>query len=264
MSTVTLILTRAPVREFVWKGDTIKEVDNLSDEERKRLYLPRNASATDKPSVSLYSGRWGTLGVVIGPRVERVAFTATTAGSSVVGRAVGVMGMGADVVLNLMIASKPGGSAAAATTHFLPFADRTLELVTEHGPIEAITEYTTIERYRNNLGDRGHGYVMLHAKEHPYGLRVELNNSVVRTLRKNHSGNCIRVLGGDPGAEQGILIHEAPTVGWLIGCISPRPKNDRRVFHNIDGNPSFTAMNEILEVMKKFGHGRGALFVLRN
>jgi len=61
------------------------------------------------------------------------------------------------------------------------------------------------------------------------------------------------VLGGNPGAEQGILIHEA-NVTWLQGCICQ--------FDNADGNPSYRAMNEIMGELNTHGRGRASLFVI--
>ena len=69
------------------------------------------------------------------------------------------------------------------------------------------------------------------------------------------------MLGGATAAQRGILIHEAPRVGWLIGCISPCPKGDRRVYPNEDDNPSQRAMQEMMGAMNRFGAGRGDLFV---
>jgi len=136
----------------------------------------------------------------------------------------------------------------------------------EHGILklstsgEAITEvkrYTSMERFRSNDG-KGY-YVQLHPKPDPYWITFENGNSAVKHLRKDHDGRCFRVHGGKKGPEQGILIHEAPHVGWVIGCISPRPlKNFGIEFDNVAGNPSYNAMNELF----RFVGARGDLFVL--
>lgn len=89
------------------------------------------------------------------------------------------------------------------------------------GTVEEVKRFTTIERFRAT-STRGF-YVQLHPKPAPYGITYEAGNSAVKKLRTAHDGRCFRVHGGKPGAEQGILIHEAPHVGWVIGCISPRP-----------------------------------------
>ena len=229
MASVTLILTRMPLDEFVLIGDQNVDVDELSEEERLRLYLPRHASVTAKPSIKRKSGRWGSMLMVTGPKVTAASFALA-------------------------------GAAGAVT-----FAGRALSLATEGGGGAFRTkEYTTLERYRGSFGslEQSERFVMMPAKEEPYPLRVERGNSVVKTLRKGHSGDCIRVLGGETRAQRGILIHEAPNVGWVIGCIGPRPKGNKRVFSNEDGNPSFVAMKQILDEMTAFGHGKGQLFVL--
>jgi len=73
----------------------------------------------------------------------------------------------------------------------------------------------------------------------------------------------IRVLGGETEAQRGILIHEAPHVGWVIGCIGPRPYGDRDAYPNRAGNPSDVAIREIIAEMKRRG-GTGNLFVVRS
>lgn len=131
----------------------------------------------------------------------------------------------------------------------------TLEITTSDGAgVREIKRYTTIERM--------HGYVQLKPQEYngkaykqgPYGLTYEQNNPVVAEL-KGTGGRCFRVHGGITPQERGILIHEAPHVGFLIGCIGPRLYQDR--------SPGFTAsahtaMNELFGVVPR----PSALFVL--
>lgn len=228
MAHVTLILTRTPLDEFVLDGNQNKDVDELTEEQRLRLYLPRHAPITAKPSIKRKSGRWGSLLVLTGPKVTAASFA--MAGAA-----------GATVML----------------------AGRALSLGAEAGGFRS-KEYTTLERYRGSFGslEQSERFVMMPARDEPYPLRVERGNRVVKTMRDGHSGDCIRVLGGETRAQRGILIHEAPNVGWVIGCIAPRPKGNKGVFSNRDGNPSFNAMKEILETMTAFGHGKGSLFVL--
>ncbi len=133
------------------------------------------------------------------------------------------------------------------------------------GEVVSTHLYTTIERYRTNDGTVNQwdfGYVRLVGRESPYGLRVERNNSVVRTLRRGHDGICVRVLGGATAQQANILIHEAPHVGWVVGCIGPRPHGDRRAFENRPGNPSDLAVRGIVDELARRG-GNGSLFVLR-
>jgi hypothetical protein len=48
-------------------------------------------------------------------------------------------------------------------------------------------------------------------------------------------------------------------VGWVIGCIAPRPLNDFTIEHrNAPGNPSHQAMDDLFS----FVGARGDLFVL--
>ncbi len=56
--------------------------------------------------------------------------------------------------------------------------------------------------------------------------------------------------------------HEAPNVTWPQGCISPRPKDNKREFDNADGNPSYRAMNEIMGEFNTPGRGRASLYCL--
>lgn len=231
MAHVTLILTRTPLDEFVLMDGQNKDVDELPEEERLRLYLPRHAPITARPSIKRKSGRWGSLLVLTGPEVTAASFAPA-----------GAPGAGAVMLAGRALNLATGGGAGG-------FKAR---------------EYTTLERYRGSFGslEQSERFVMMPARDEPYPLRLERGNRVVKTLRAGHSGDCIRVLGGETKAQRGILIHEAPNVGWVIGCIGPRPKGNKGVFSNRDGNPSFVAMKAILDEMAAFGHGKGSLFVL--
>ncbi len=112
--------------------------------------------------------------------------------------------------------------------------------------IHEVQRYTTIERMD--------GYVQLHPHaDKAYGITYEHGNSAVAHLRAD--GKCFRVHGGQTAQERGILIHEAPHVGWLIGCIGPRQLNDRKPITHTSG----PAMDEMFRVV---GHARAELFVL--
>jgi hypothetical protein len=130
-----------------------------------------------------------------------------------------------------------------------------LEVTTSDGDgVHEVTRYTTIERM--------HGYVQLKPQEYngkvykegAYGITYEGNNPVVAELRAT-GGKCFRVHGGVSAKERAILIHEAPHVGFLVGCIGPRQYKDR--------NPGFTAtahaaMSELFDLSPR----PTALFVL--
>ena len=94
-------------------------------------------------------------------------------------------------------------------------------------------------------------------------LQNETANPIVKKYLKRGNGDCIRVLGGATQQQQAILIHDAPHVGFVIGCIGPRPWNDRRAYTNVANNPSDTSVKEIMTELAK-AHGKGTLYVLRS
>jgi hypothetical protein len=238
MASVTLILTRTPVNEFVYTSRGNVEVDDMTDEQRARFYRSRTQPNDRPPNVIHYSGRWGSLLLLRGPRVYSVLSIPNTS---------------------------PDTSKAPATvgTQYVTLADQNLQLTTDGQEIGLSKEYTSMERYRTDYGELRGRWIMLHPRPNAYDLAYEPGNPVVQSLRPGYSGNCIRVRGGNPGSpEEGILIHEAPNVTWLRGCISPRPKDDLREFDNSDGNPSNLAINEVMGELNTYGGGRGSLYVL--
>jgi hypothetical protein len=234
MASVTLILTRTPVNEFVYTSRGNVEVDDMTDEQRARFYRSRTQPNDRHPNVIHYSGRWGSLLLLRGPRVY------------------GVVAVAADSPALVTVGAQN-----------VTLADQTLQLTTDGQEIGLSKEYTSMERYRTDYGELRGRWIMLHPRPNAYDLTYEPRNPVVQTLRPGYSGNCIRVRGGNPGPEEGILIHEAPNVTWLKGCISPRPKDDLREFDNSDGNPSNLAINEIMGELNTYGGGRGSLYVLK-
>jgi hypothetical protein len=123
--------------------------------------------------------------------------------------------------------------ASIAGSATIPVPTGILDVTTsDGGGVKEINRYTTIERM--------HGYVQLRPQEYngkvykdgPYGITFEPKNPVVAEL-KGTGGKCFRVHGGTTAGERGILIHEAPHVGFLLGCIGPRHYKDR--------NAGFTA-----------------------
>jgi hypothetical protein len=184
------------------------------------------------------SGRWGQLIAVRGPRIRSVQLTAPGANPG--------NGRGPN----------PGNGVVSTGSITIDTGVLTLQMV-ERGTITETNQYTSMERFRT---DDGNGYyVQLHPKPDPYWITFEYN-TVVQGLRAGHDGRCFRVHGGRQGPEQGILIHEAPHVGWLIGCISPRPLGNVTVeFPNDDTNPSHQSMDELIQFV---GVARADLFVL--
>lgn len=175
------------------------------------LVLTRSPLKTFNHGVQ--SGRWGELLALKGPKVTAA---------------------------RLSPRDTPTGPAG------IPIGNGTLALTISEGEIGEVKRFTSMERFH---ADSGKGYyVQLHPQAKPYTITFEPGNSAVKQLRHGHDGRCFRVNGGRAGPEQGILIHEAPHVGWLIGCISPRPLNNFGIdFANDDGNPSFNAMNELIQ-----------------
>jgi len=137
-----------------------------------------------------YRGRFGTLIAIQGPKLSAVeaAPRSPAAGPSAI--------------------SIPSGSVLDIKT-------------SAPGAIKEIARFTTIER----LND----IVQLHPQKYignkAYGLEYEPSNPAVLKL-KGTEGRCFHVRGGSTGPEKGILIHEAPHVGWLEGCIGPRRLGD--------------------------------------
>lgn len=194
------------------------------------------------------SGRWGEMVVVRGPKVtsvELASYAKAEPGASIGATIRAVAQNGAQIL-----------SAAASGVTPVPIQNGILKINSGGGAVTVEKRFTTMERFRSNSGE-GY-YVQLRPKPEPYRITYEPGNRVVRTLRDGHPGNCFRVHGGR-GNERGILIHEAPSVGWVIGCIGPRPLSDYTVTHsNRNGNPSHRAMNELIEITGK----EGELFVL--
>ena len=240
MDTVTLLHTRWPKDEFIYdptSGDNLDDVDDLTDEERGALYRTAGRPLTRSANRKRISGMWGTMLMVIGDPIRSAQFDRPVMGPLF----------------------------AEERREVVSLNGRPLHLVIK-GSIVSSKQFTTVERYRTDSGTVNQwdvGYVRMVGRDRPYGLRVEKNNSAVRKLRQGHDGACIRVLGGETEAQRGILIHEAPHVGWVIGCISPRPYGDRDAYPNRAGNPSDVAIREIIGEMKRRG-GTGDLFVVRS
>jgi hypothetical protein len=241
METVTLIHSRWPKDEFIYQpgngaGENLDDVDNLTDAARGALYRTAGRPLTKPANRVRYSGLWGTMMMVIGGPIHYAQFDRPVPQDMLCG------GRQVELAIN-------GRTVYAAVI----------------GDIASTKLFTTIERYRTNDGRVNEwdiGFVRMVSREAPYGLHVERNERV-KTLRKGHDGLCLRVLGGATTQQQGILIHEAPNVTWVVGCIGPRPHGDRRAFDNRPGNPSDQALREIVGEFTKRG-SKGSLFVLRS
>jgi hypothetical protein len=268
MRYVTFILTRQPLQEFVrivtygkHDTETFLEVEDLPPAQVEELYLSQRqiahlhsahpVAADSQPTVSHFSGRWGNLAVVVGPKINSVwSSKANFSNPDIMPEPSGLDRIGQDG-LDMRGNMHMPRVIPVPGKQMLPFAGQTLELGTDGGAIQKVYEYDTMERFRGNLGPRGSGgFVMMHPQRDAYPLVFEPGNSVVKTLRPGkHNGNCIRVNGGTRKGEDGVLIHEAPDIVWLTGCISPRPKGNRVPLDNEEGNPSYKAMQELFGII---------------
>lgn len=196
------------------------------------------------------SGRWGEMIAFKGPKVN----SAKLLPKHPVSGGAGLFTTVASVAQNIGTFL---ATAAESKAHLVPTNHGILELSTAEGPVFGTKRYTSMERFK---ADNGNGYyVQLRPRPTPYKLTYEKNNSAVMKLRAGHDGRCFRVHGGQTRPEKGILIHEAPNVSWVIGCIAPRPLNDYTIEHrNATGNPSYQAMEDLFS----FVGSRADLFVL--
>jgi hypothetical protein len=160
------------------------------------------------------SGKWGDLVAIKGPKVTAALVSQTS-------------------MLN-----------RGTNPQSIKLEDRTLLLSTDGNPIDEVRRYTSMERFRGNTS----GYfVQLRPKSDPYQITFE-RNSVVKKLRPGrHDGRCFRIYGAQTIKEQAILIHEAPNVSWLTGCISPRPLGDFTLsYPNEPNQPPARTMDELI------------------
>jgi hypothetical protein len=239
MEFVTLIHTRWPKDEFIYEhsgdGAILDNVDDLSDDERKVLYRTPGRAITQPANRKRYSGLWGTMMMVIGGPIHCAQFDQPVPADMLCG--------GAPVEFTIN----------SRKVHAAMF-----------GEVLSTKLFTTIERYRTDDGrvdEWDMGFVRLMRRDKPYGLRVERNNHAVKELRTGHDGICLRVLGGSTLKQQAILIHEAPNVGWVTGCIGPRPHGNREPLRNEAGNASDLAVREIIREIDRRG-GKGQFYVL--
>jgi len=174
------------------------------------------------------SGRWGSMLVVSGAKISSVAV------------------------------SQNGGSGGGYEV-----GGKSLDIqIADGGAVETVAEFDTMERFRADTG-RGFYMQVRPRPAQPYMLTMYRAPLVAKL---NSSGNCLLVHGHGykqqgSGDDAGILVHEAPNVSWLIGCISPREKNHHE--QNSTPGPSRSAMEAIFDAMGGFSPGRKAdLFVL--
>ena len=160
------------------------------------------------------------------------------------------------VAMNHTIVKQPGTQVEQIT-----LAGRAVSLVTDGTPLKVAHEFDTMERYRGDNGQFGaSGFMMTRPRpDKPYELTYESGNTVVAKV--NPEGKCLRVHGHglvqQGGGAAGILIHEAPNVGWLIGCISPRYTSDGR-----DPSKSDTTRKAVYDIFTAMGGERKASLIV--
>jgi hypothetical protein len=135
------------------------------------------------------------------------------------------------------------GSEQGATSAVVPGGR--LEIAYS-GELQEVARYTTIERFDHNM-------VSMPRRREPYPITWESNNPVVQHLGPT-KGHCFRVHGGKTPAQQGILIHAAPHVGWLTGCISPRRLGDKSLITD----STYAAMDDL---HARIANGHADLFI---
>lgn len=193
------------------------------------------------------SGRWGTMAMIEGPKIYGVLAGGVAQAAAQIAAAV--------LAPVTVFAGTPGAAP-------LQLGGKDFTLVTDGNAVTKSTELDSMERFR---ADSGHGFYMQTRPQpqKPYKLTMYVSSTVAKL---NGSGRCLRVhdhgyLQQGSGGPAGILVHEAPHVGWLIGCISPRPKNNR-IPNNEDKTPSHQAMEAIFDAMGGFGAGKEASLIV--
>jgi hypothetical protein len=215
------------------------------------LFLTRNPlnaflhnSLSKKKEPITQSGRFGELVVIDGPKVTDAQ----------------------------MIPSN-GTASGAGGTNTIKVTNGTIEFTSNGGAITATKRFTTMERFLQDAllnskttRNPADGFVQMapnkakvHPKGVPYWVTYEARNSKVIEL-PGADGQCFRVNGGTRKGEDAVLIHEAPHVGWVVGCISPRPLNDFTLEYQSDRNPSRLAIEELIGFIGKTG--KSDFFVL--
>lgn len=292
MSSVTLVLTRLPAREFIYvkkgkdydqsadkgfekgQGYYDREVDGLSDDERSRLY--RSKPGLKNADITHYSGRWGAMAMIEGPEVYSVQFVDGELATRPEIQKALKLGAAVDTSLLPPFPNAPPASRPKPIAK-LSFNDRVLALLAESEKIDNLSEFTTMERYRDQYGrlqpDGRPGYVCLYKRPRPYNMQYETGNKVIKEVLDPHGsralpGECLhtRNLSTDnpklPDQFLAILIHEAPNATCLTGCISPRPKGAHGAYRNENGNPSHIATQKVTTAARKAPNATALLFVM--
>lgn len=231
MGYVTLVMTRKPIDERFF---------NIGGAKKSALF--------------------GSMAVVVGPKV----FSANPFG----GGASTPKTIAANAQRDMMFLTRVAEAVTCAPQHkmeSITLAGRPVGLLTDGTPLVVTQVFDTMERYRGDNGQFGaSGFMLTDPRPaRPYRITMESGNPVVSKV--NGDGRCLRIHDHGKmqqnGSPAGLLIHEAPHVNWLIGCISPRPQSDmRQQGHN--KQPSHDAMEFIFSSITKYGGGKEALLVI--
>ncbi len=205
------------------------------------------------------NGRWGRMIVVKGGKVTSAKYTDifNLPDLFAAGPILGALGTFA----NLTSAVMNGG--IGKTTFRVGYKGIALE--TFGGDVEVVARFDTLERFRTGSG--GYYCQLKPRPEKPYEIRMDISRNVKGYVDKegkkhegvNSTGKCFRVHGHETicsGVKAGILLHEAPHPGWLLGCIAPREINNKAGSH--DKAPSRNAMEGIFSLMGGFSEGKKA------
>lgn len=231
MAQITLIMTRKPIDERFFTIGGIQK-----------------------------SALFGTMALVLGPKI----YSANPYGAT------GTTPRDVETTLkrDMAFLTTVTQAVACAPTHKMQsilLAGRSVGLLTDGTPLAVLQVFDTMERYRGDNGLFGRdGFIMTDPRPtRPYWLTMESGNSIVAKV--NTDGRCLRIhdhgkrqLNGSPA---GLLIHEAPHVNWLTGCISPRLQTNMRQ-QGHDKQPSHDAMEFIFNSVKKYGGGREASLIV--
>ena len=268
MPNVTLVLTHTPRDEFIYNNataTTTDEVDAYTAEEFRTAFAPNTPGGRPRRVAVIISGLWGTMAMLRGPKVHRLGFRNDDHLGTDVPAAtppqVPATGNARRLELRVQLAATEGRVIQRFRVN-----NRVLELETDPGATTLVQTYTTAERYRGSTGGVGgnQGYVMLRPRPmEAYRLENKSGYQGLIDMRATTEGKYIRIYGGATAQEQAILIHEAAHPGWVVGCIAPRPLNNRTNGSASDNNnPSAQATREIMRELAQHGGGRGELFIL--
>lgn len=194
------------------------------------------------------SGRWGRMAVVEGPQVLSAHMSFFFEDEKKKNEA----GLLQTVMRN------PGAHRAEK----IQLANRTVYLRVCGQDLSNVTEFDTMERFRHEAG-KGYYMQVRPSPLKPYGLTMDYADVVAKL---NKTGECLRVHGHGykqqgTNVTAGILVHEAPHVGWLIGCIAPRILG-HKVTNSHDRTPSTKAMEHIFKAMGGFRKGKSASLIV--